>query len=350
MTDLISLARPSVLKLKAYSSARDEFSGAAEIYLDANENPYNNGMNRYPDPLALEIKKNLSEQKNIPIEQIFVGSGSDEVIDVVMRVFCEPRIDNILILPPTYGMYEVSANIHDVGIKQVPLTPDFQPKTKEILETGDAHTKILFLCHPNNPTGNLFALEDIRMLLKNFQGIVVVDEAYIDFAPTASCISFLKEFQNLIVMQTLSKAWGLAGIRLGMAYASSEIISLMNKVKAPYNVNILTQHAALKALKNKTSKEKKVLEILKEREKLMAQLKKSPLITKVYPTDANFILAECLEADKLYHYLLSQGIVVRNRSSNPLTKNCLRFTVGTPKENKKLMESIKNYAVNVVEV
>ncbi len=335
-----SLVRPNVLKLKAYSSARDEFSGEAEIFLDANENPYNNGMNRYPDPLARDIKKILSAQKNIPAEQIFIGSGSDEVIDVVTRVFCEPRIDNILILPPTYGMYEVSANIHDVGIKQVPLTPDFQPKVKEILDTADAHTKILYLCHPNNPTGNLFASASILTLIRNFKGIVVVDEAYIDFAETSSCIELLKDAPNLIVMQTLSKAWGLAGIRLGMAYASAEIIALMNKVKPPYNVNILTQNTALKALKHPAPKDKKVQEILKERSKLATQLEKSPAVIKIYPTDTNFILAECREAEKLYNYLLSQGIVVRNRSSHPLTKNCLRFTVGTPKENKKLMQSI----------
>lgn len=341
--DIKTLVRPNILKLKPYASARDEFQGEADIYLDANENPYNTGLNRYPDPLASDIKKVLAKQKNIDTSQIFVGSGSDEAIDIIVRIFCEPRIDNILVLPPTYGMYEVAANIHDVGIKQIPLTTDFHPKVDAILAATDTHTKILFLCNPNNPTGNLFSGDSLLQLIKKFKGIVVVDEAYIDFAETNSCIALLNETPNLIVMQTLSKAWGLAGIRLGMAFASAEIIALMNKVKPPYNVNVLTQKETLRALKNEAMKEKEVAKILKERLKLAAQLAESASVIKIYPSDTNFILAECRDADKLYQYLLNQGIVVRNRSNNTLTKNCLRFTIGTPRENKKLIQSIANY-------
>ena len=341
--DIKTLVRPNILKLIPYASARDEFQGEADTYLDANENPYNTGLNRYPDPLALDVKKALSKQKNIAAEQIFVGSGSDEAIDILVRTFCEPRVDNILVLPPTYGMYEISANINDVEIKLIPLANDFQPKVEVVLAAADAHTKILFLCSPNNPTGNLISRESILRLIKNFKGIVVIDEAYIDFAETPSYINLLPETPNLIVLQTMSKAWGLAGIRLGMAFASAEIITLMNKVKPPYNVNILTQKETLRALKNVAMKEKEVAKILKERGKLAAHLAESKTIIKIYPSDTNFILAECRDADKLYEYLLTQGIVVRNRSSNPLTKNCLRLTIGTPRENKKLIQCIANY-------
>ncbi|MBL7817435.1 MAG: histidinol-phosphate transaminase [Saprospiraceae bacterium] len=338
-----ALVRPNILKMKAYSSARDEFKGAASVFLDANENPYpNDGLNRYPDPLAMAVKREIAKIKGVDTENIFLGNGSDEVIDVLIRIFCEPRVDNIITLPPTYGMYQVSADTCDVAVKTVPLTVDFQPKVEEILREADEHSKILFICSPNNPTANNIEASRILNLLNAFKGIVVVDEAYIDFSTQQSCIEWISTFPNLVVMQTFSKAWGMAGIRLGMAFGSKEVIDLMNKVKPPYNVNELTQRAALDLLKNKAAKkDANVKEILAEREKMAAILRGYDFVEKVYPSDANFILVKIPRPNEMYQWLLTHGIVVRNRHTVTLCEGCLRITVGTPEENRELLRVMK---------
>ncbi|MDZ7878068.1 MAG: histidinol-phosphate transaminase [Saprospiraceae bacterium] len=337
------LVRPNILQMKPYSSARDEFKGTASVFLDANENPFpNNGLNRYPDPVATAVRETLAMRKNIPAENIFLGNGSDEVIDVLIRVFCEPRIDNIITLPPTYGMYEVSANTADVEVRKIALTLDFQPKVDDILRGADGHTKILFLCSPNNPTGNSFKKELILELLAKFNGIIAVDEAYIDFSSEPSCSRWLTYYPNLVIMQTFSKAWGLAGIRLGMAFASTEIIGLMNKVKPPYNVNELTQRTALNALKKTSKTTATVAEILVEREKLSKILRGLPLVKNVYPTDANFLLVKVEQPNELYNWLAASGIVVRNRNNVVLCEGCLRITVGTAEENTALVKALKD--------
>jgi histidinol-phosphate aminotransferase len=335
------LVRKNILALKPYSSARDEFKGEASVFLDANENPFNNGLNRYPDPLALSVKALISKQKNIPVEQIFTGNGSDEVIDVLVRVFCEPRMDHIMTLPPTYGMYEVSADTADVEVKKIALNTDFQPNIHAILSNMNAHSKILFLCSPNNPTGNVIKWETIQTLAEQFSGIVAIDEAYIDFANQTSCLSILDKYPNLVVMQTFSKAWGLAGIRLGMAFASRAIIDLMNKVKPPYNVNQLTQKAAIQALTQVEKTNKKIQAILKQRAILENDFKKHPSVEKIYPSDANFLLVKTKNANDLYHFLVKNGIIVRNRSNILLCEGCLRITIGTAIENKALLKAWK---------
>ena len=337
------LVRPNILKMKAYSSARDEFKGAASVFLDANENPYDNdGLNRYPDPLAMAVKNEIAKLKDVKAENIFLGNGSDEVIDVLIRIFCEPRVDNIVTLPPTYGMYQVSADTADVAVCMVNLTPDFQPNIEEIVTGADEHSKILFICSPNNPTANNIEPSKLLNLLNAFNGIVVVDEAYIDFSTQQSCIDWLETFPNLVVMQTFSKAWGMAGMRLGMAFASKEIINLMNKVKAPYNVNELTQRAALDLLKNKAAKkDAAVKEILAEREKMASILRGYAFVEKVYPSDANFLLVKIPQPNAMYQWLLTHGIVVRNRNNVVLCEDCLRLTVGTPEENAILMKAFK---------
>jgi histidinol-phosphate aminotransferase len=332
------LVRPNILKMKPYSSARHEFKGAAHVFLDANENPYNNGLNRYPDPLAMAVKLELGKIKGVQPENIFIGNGSDEVIDVLIRIFCEPRIDNIVTLPPTYGMYEVSAETSDVEILKINLTADFQLKIDEILRGVNSQSKILFICNPNNPTGNSIEMDGILTLLNHFKGIVVIDEAYIDFSKQPSFIEQLDNYPNLVVMQTFSKAWGLAAIRCGMAFASTEIIDLMNKVKPPYNVNELTQQTALKALKNKAKKEKAVKEILYEREKLVERLRQFTFVQHIYPSDANFILVKVAQPNEMYHWLSTNGVVVRNRTNVVLCEGCLRLTVGTPTENETLLK------------
>ena len=337
------LVRPNILKMNAYSSARDEFKGAASVFLDANENPFpNDGLNRYPDPVATAVRKELAKQKNVPAENIFLGNGSDEVIDVLIRVFCEPRIDNIITLPPTYGMYEVSANTADVEVRKIVLTPDFQPKVEDILRGSDKHSKILFLCSPNNPTGNSFKKELILQLLATFDGIIVLDEAYIDFSDEPSCSRWLTYYPNLVIMQTFSKAWGLAAIRLGMAFASTEIIGLMNKVKPPYNVNELTQRMALDALKKADKTAKAIAEILSEREKLAKILRGLPSVKNVFPTDANFLLVKVEQPNELYNWLAMNGVVVRNRNNVVLCEGCLRITVGTVEENAALIKAMKD--------
>lgn len=339
--EIANLVRPNIRKLVPYSSARSEFKGKAEVFLDANENPFETGLNRYPDPLQWKLKAAISQLKGVPAEQIFLGNGSDEAIDLVVRIFCEPRQDHILILPPTYGMYQVSADIADVGIRSVSLTPDFQPDVEAILAAADEHSKILFICSPNNPTGNDVELERIRSLCAQFKGIVVVDEAYIDFSNQASCTSLLAEFPTLIVLQTFSKAWGMAGIRLGMAFASTEIIQLFNKVKPPYNINQLTQQIALEALENSQDDYRQLLStLLSERERLIKGLGGLNFVEKIFPSDANFILVKMDDPNGTYQYLVEEGIIVRNRNSVHLCAGSLRITVGRPEENDALLTAL----------
>ncbi|NVN18175.1 histidinol-phosphate transaminase [Muricauda sp. HICW] len=341
--DLNKLVRESVQKLQPYSSARDEYvsDGSEMIFLDANENPYDNGVNRYPDPYQRSLKSVLADQKSISENQILLGNGSDEVLDLIYRAFCEPNQDNIITLPPTYGMYKVLAGINAVKNKEVLLTNDFEPNVDEILKVVDIKTKLLFICSPNNPTANSFHKEKIERLLKSFNGLVVIDEAYIDFSKDESWLSQLINYPNLIVTQTLSKAYGLAGIRLGVCYASEEIIGVLNKIKPPYNVNQLTQQHALQRVLNQDLVQQEVKHILKERQELMKALESLEFVEVLYPTDANFILAKVDDANKRYQQLLNKQVVVRNRSTQPLCENTLRFTVGTPEENKKLIAILK---------
>ncbi len=338
--NLDSLVRKNVLGLKPYSSARDEFKdfNTDMIFLDANENPFENGVNRYPDPQQRSLKSLLSTQKGIPQEQLLLGNGSDEVLDLIYRVFCEPNRDNIITLPPTYGMYNVLAETNAITNKEVLLTTDFEIDTKSIFEAIDKNTKLIFICSPNNPTGNSFASKNIVLLLQNFNGIVVIDEAYIDFSEEESWLKRLNQFPNLIVTQTLSKAYGLAGIRLGICYASQAIIHFLNKIKAPYNVNELTQNRASQRLASYQRVQQEVVKIVEERNDLIASFKNIPFIKKIYPTDANFILVKVDNADKRYSELIQKGIVIRNRSTQPLCENTLRFTVGTVDENKQLLK------------
>ncbi|NDV14976.1 histidinol-phosphate transaminase [Muricauda sp. TY007] len=341
--DLNKLVRESVRKLQPYSSARDEYvsDGSEMIFLDANENPFDNGVNRYPDPYQRSLKSLLAEQKGVLESQILLGNGSDEVLDLIYRAFCEPNQDNIISLPPTYGMYKVLAGINAVENKEVLLTTDFEPNVDEILKVVDANSKLLFICSPNNPTGNAFNKEGVQKLLESFSGLVVVDEAYIDFSKEESWVSALKTYPNLIVTQTLSKAYGLAGIRLGICYASEEIIGVLNKIKPPYNVNQLTQQRALQRVLNQDLVKQEVQQILDEREELIKALNGLEFVKELYPTDANFVLAKVDDANKRYQQLLEKQVVVRNRSTQPLCENTLRFTVGTPNENKKLIAILK---------
>lgn len=341
--EISNLVRPNILKLVPYSSARSEFKGKAEIFLDANENPFETGLNRYPDPLQWKLKAAISKLKDVPAENIFLGNGSDEAIDLVVRIFCEPRQDHILILPPTYGMYQVSADIADVGIRSVSLTADFQPDVEAILAAANERSKILFICSPNNPTGNSIELERIRSLCTRFEGIVVVDEAYIDFAEQPSCLNLLPEFSNLIVLQTFSKAWGMAGIRLGMAFASTEIIHLFNKVKPPYNINQLTQQIALEALETSQDDYQKMLStLLYERHRLIKGLAELKFVEQIFPSDANFMLVKMDDPNGTYQYLVEEGIIVRNRNSVHLCAGSLRITVGRPEENDALLNALNN--------
>jgi histidinol-phosphate aminotransferase len=342
--DINTLVRENVKILKPYSSARDEFEDfdtADMIFLDANENPFENGVNRYPDPQQNNVKQVLVKQKGINLNQILLGNGSDEVLDLLFRAFCEPKKDNIISLPPTYGMYSVLANINDVENKEVLLSEDFQPKVDQILEAVDANTKILFLCSPNNPTGNSFSDESVVALLKNFKGLVVIDEAYIDFSKKESWINELDEYPNLVITQTLSKAYGLAGIRLGICYASAGVISVLNKIKPPYNVNELTQQRAGLRLKETTKINTEIAAIIAQREQLLKVLLNVKFVKKIYPTEANFILVKVDDANKRYDELIVKGIVIRNRTTQPLCENCLRLTIGTEAENKKLIEALK---------
>ena len=340
-----NIIRENIKSLKPYSSARDEYKDANTqemIFLDANENPFENGVNRYPDPKQNDVKELLSAIKGIAKSQILLGNGSDEVLDLIFRAFCEPNKDNIITLPPTYGMYSVLANLNAIENKKVLLTDYFQPKVAEILDVVDANSKILFLCSPNNPSGNSFSVASIEKLLKEFHGLVVVDEAYIDFSHQDSWMKRLAEFPNLVITQTLSKAYGMAGIRLGICYASEVIVTILNNIKPPYNVNELTQQKAIERLQKEDEVQAEVTRIITEREKLVKALEQISFVEKIYPTDCNFILAKVDDATNRYNQLIAKGIVVRNRTTQPLCENTLRFTVGTEKENKKLIEILKN--------
>jgi len=349
-TNIDKLLRENIKKLTPYSSARDEFKGEASILLDANENAFGSPLpfsyNRYPDPLQLKLKNKISQIKGIPVNNIFVGNGSDEAIDLLFRAFCRPGIDNVIIVPPTYGMYEVSANINDVAVKKVNLTSDFQLDLAGIAEAIDEQTKLVFVCSPNNPTGNSINRDDIETILTNFNGLVIIDEAYINFAKQKSFTQELAEYNNLVILQTLSKAWGLAGLRIGMAFASEEIIAIFNKIKPPYNINEASQKLAIEALENISEVNAWIIEIVNEREKLHAALLALPFVHTVYPSDANFILAQVTDPKAIYNYLVTLGIIIRDRSSVTLCEGCLRITVGTPEENQALLNALAAYQKN----
>lgn len=337
------LIRENIKALKPYSSARDEFKelDADMVFLDANENPYENGVNRYPDPQQTSVKKELSKLKNIKESHILLGNGSDEVLDLLFRVFCEPKVDNVITLPPTYGMYKVLANINNIEEREVLLTNDFEPSVNKIIEAADENSKILFLCSPNNPTGNSFSKENVELLLNTFKGIVVIDEAYIDFSSQESWLNRLSEFPNLVITQTLSKAYGMAGIRLGICYASEEIIAILNKIKPPYNINELTQKWTLDRFLKIDEINKSIKKIFKQRVRLIENLKEISFVEKIYTTDANFVLVKVDDANKRYQQLIEKGIVIRNRTTQPLCENTLRLTVGTKKETKLLIKALR---------
>ena len=343
--DIASLLRPHLRQLQPYTSARDEYSGSEGVFLDANENPFGSStsqdFNRYPDPYQSALKEEIAKIKGANPTQIFLGNGSDEAIDLLFRAFCNPGKDNVILLPPTYGMYGVSAAINGVEVRNVPLTPDFQLQPEKILAATDAQSKILFICSPNNPSGNAVRREDILLLLENFPGIVVVDEAYIDFSEASSLISVLDQHPNLLVMQTLSKAWGLASLRLGMAFASPELIRVLNQIKPPYNISGLTQETVLSALQNKGKVDEFIQLILEEREFLRRELEKLPYILQVHPSDANFLLVQFAHPNKVYEDLVKEKIIVRNRSSVLHCAGCLRITVGTRAESIALLQALE---------
>jgi histidinol-phosphate aminotransferase len=343
--NLDSLVRDNVKVLKPYSSARDEFEDfdtAEMVFLDANENPFNNGVNRYPDPQQASVKSILAKQNKVNPNQMLLGNGSDEVLDLIFRAFCEPKGDNVITLPPTYGMYGVLANINAVENREVLLSTDFQPQIEKIFKAIDDNTKIIFLCSPNNPTGNSFSEESVTTLLEHFNGLIVIDEAYIDFSEKESWLQKLEQYPNLIITQTLSKAYGLAGIRLGICYASAQIISVLNKIKPPYNVNELSQKRALERLDNTDVIKFEIESIIKQREELLKVLLDIKYVEKIYPTEANFILIKVDDANKRYDNLIAKGIVIRNRTTQPLCENCLRLTIGTEEENKTLIAALLN--------
>ncbi len=342
-----ALVRNNIKTLKPYSSARHEFTGKASVFLDANENAYGSPVaenyNRYPDPLQWQLKFQLAKIKGVPAENIFIGNGSDEVIDLAYRIFCDPKKDNVIICPPTYGMYQVSANINDVEIRKVNLTKDFELDVEAILDATDTNTKLLFICSPNNPTGNNMNRADVELLLNNFPGIIIIDEAYINFSKQKTFIQELTEYPNLIVMQTLSKAWGLAALRLGLCFASMDIIDIFNKVKPPYNINDASQQIAIEALQETHMVNKWIKEVVHQKEDMAMALVQLSFVEKVFPTDANFILVKVNDADALYQYLADNEIVVRNRSKEAGCENCLRITIGTPEENKNLINTLTKY-------
>ena len=355
--ELQKLVRENIKTLTPYSSARHEFKGEASVFLDANENSFGSPvllpspevegpgerLNRYPDPLQWQLKFELAKIKGVPAEYIFIGNGSDEVIDLAYRIFCNPGKDNVIICPPTYGMYEVSANINDVEIRKVNLTEDFQLDVEGILDTTDANTKLLFICSPNNPTGNNMKRTDVELLLNNFPGIVIIDEAYINFSKQKTFIKELTEYENLVVMQTLSKAWGLASLRLGLGFASLPIIDIFNKVKPPYNINKASQALAIEALQNTLLVNSWIKQIVEQREFLIKELSVFSFVKKIFESNANFLLARVDDANALYNYLSQNKIIVRNRSKEIMCDNCLRITIGTPQENLDLIKTLKNY-------
>ena len=344
MKPLNELIRLNIWSLKPYSSARDEYKGvAASVFLDANENPYNSPNNRYPDPLQTELKTLVSRVKNVDSERIFLGNGSDEAIDILYRTFCVPGVDNAVAIDPTYGMYEVCADINDVEYRKMLLDENFQFKASDLLAKTDDKTKLIFLCSPNNPTGNNLCRKEIETVLQEFAGIVVIDEAYIDFSDEVSFTTMLDRYPNMVVLQTFSKAWGCAAIRLGMAFASAEIIAVFNKVKYPYNVNRLTQAEAISIIGKEYQIKEWVKTLLAERARLIEKFGKLTCCERIYPTDANFFLAKVSDAKKIYDYLVNNGIIVRNRTNVTLCHNCLRVTIGSRPENDKLIEALENY-------
>lgn len=338
--DLKSLVRPNIRDMKPYSSARDEFHGSASVFLDANENPYNEPYNRYPDPMQWKLKDRIAELRGVDRSCIFLGNGSDEPIDLVIRAFCDPAVDGIVSIAPSYGMYEVAAGVNGVSFHNVKLNKSFDLEADEILKAADEWVKVIYLCSPNNPTGNSLNRAEIYKILNRFNGIVVIDEAYIDFSSEPSFLSELKDFPNLIVLQTLSKAWGAAGIRLGMAFASPEIIAILNKIKYPYNINLLTQEHALKILNQEDLMKAQLQSILSERTRLQVALPKLSCVRKIYPTDANFILVDVGNANSAYNLLVKKGVIVRNRNNVALCGGCLRITVGTSEENDALLAAL----------
>ena len=341
--NISNLLRKNIQNLKPYSSARDEYSGDAMVFLDANENPFNEPYNRYPDPLQKELKQKISELKNIPANQIFLGNGSDEPIDLLIRAFCEPGIDNIITINPTYGMYQVAADTNNVEVIKVSLTADFELEPAKILQAVNKNSKLIFLCSPNNPSGNSLNKNAMLEIIQNFNGLVIIDEAYIDFAPGKSFLPELHKYPNLVILHTFSKAWGMAGIRLGMAFAASEIIQVLNKIKYPYNLNILTQQKALELLENKEQVDTWVKMLIEERGKMTKYLAKLPFVTKIYPSDANFLLVSLTDARGIYNYLVESGIIVRDRSKIHLCDNSLRITIGTMDEDRVLLQALKEY-------
>ncbi|MDO8994538.1 MAG: histidinol-phosphate transaminase [Daejeonella sp.] len=347
MFNIDNILRKNIKELVPYSSARDEFKGEASVFLDANENSYgsplNHNYNRYPDPLQWKVKNRLAEIKGVPAKNIFLGSGSDEAIDILFRAFCNPGVDNVITLPPTYGMYEVSANINNVRLRKVPLRTDYQLNMEAIAEAIDERTRIIFICSPNNPTGNSIDRKDIETILANFNGLVVIDEAYINYSRQKTFIQELTEYSNLVILQTLSKAWGLAGLRVGMAFASEEIIEIFNKVKPPYNINEASQELALEALQNVDQINSWIKETVAEREKLIAELAQISSVLKIYPSDANFILVKTSNPKGIYSRLVNLGIIVRDRSKVELCEGCLRITIGTPQENIELLNALKSF-------
>jgi histidinol-phosphate aminotransferase len=345
--DINNLQRENIKNLRPYSTARDEYKGQAQVFLDANENsfgsPLDHNYNRYPDPLQLDLKDAISKIKGVPIENTFLGNGSDEAIDLLFRAFCEPGRDNVIILPPTYGMYEVSANINNVEVRKVNLLSNYQLDLEGIAEAVDSNTKIIFICSPNNPTGNSIIRTDIETILANFEGLVVIDEAYINFSKQRTFIPELTEYGNLVILQTFSKAWGLAALRLGMAFAARTVIDILNKVKPPYNINQATQDLALKALENVEQVNEWIKITVAERDLLSKELLNLDVVKTVYPSDANFILVEVSDATGIYNYLVEQGIIIRDRSKVTLCEGCLRITIGTSSENEMLVNTLKSF-------
>ncbi|WP_068474607.1 histidinol-phosphate transaminase [Saccharicrinis aurantiacus] len=344
MRTLEQLVRPNIKSLKPYSSARDEYSGAEAIFLDANENPFNDPYNRYPDPYQRKLKAKIAELKNIASDSLFLGNGSDEPIDLSFRAFCEPGVDNIVSIDPTYGMYQVAADINNIAVRKVKLTSEFELDVDALLKATDSNTKLLFICSPNNPTGNSFKKKDIERILNEFNGITILDEAYIDFVPEKSFLPELSKYPNLIILQTFSKAWGMAGIRLGMAFASPKIVSVFNHIKYPYNINILTQQKAFDLLQNPEAKDEWVNILNNEKEILKENLSQFSFVEKIYPSDANYLLIKTEKPLAIYDFLVGQGIIIRNRSTVSLCEGCLRITIGSESENASLLDALKKYS------
>jgi len=346
MKPLNQLLRPNIKNLKPYSSARDEYTGEAAVFLDANENPYNEPYNRYPDPYQRQLKNKVAEVKGVLANQIFLGNGSDEAIDLLFRAFCEPGKDNVVAIDPTYGMYQVAADINNVEVRQVLLTAGFELDVEAMIAQCNENTKLMFICSPNNPTGNCFKMDHIVALIKRFEGVVVLDEAYIDFAPDKSLLPELNNYPNLVILQTFSKAWGMAGIRLGMAFASSAIITVLSHIKYPYNINMLTQEKALELLKQNKEKQYWVEQLLHERTLMAGSLSQLSFVKKVFPSDANYLLIKVEDANGVYDFLISKQIIIRNRSSVSLCQGCLRVTIGQPAENSLLLEALTLFENN----